>query len=101
MATIKDDLSVVSKVVDEIIRDYAQRHGRIMRYDLEHKIVIDQEDGTHLVRASVGTNTAKDTKLTLEALSDELKTCFVDWRRTELDLADAVDRLNKEKAKRG
>lgn len=99
MLILQHDLKVVRHVVDEIVLDHRDKH--IHRYDLEKKIVLDQDDGGHKLRCMLDRNTVRDSTLTLEALAEELKKCFLDWRRVELALADATRKVEKEKSKRG
>ena len=99
MLILQHDVDVVRRVVDEIVSDHKDKH--IWRYDLEKKIVLDQDDGGHKLRCRFERNTVEDSTLTLEALAEELKTCFLDWRRVELALADAAERVKKERSKRG
>ena len=99
MLIIQDNLGVVRRVVDEIVLDHKDKH--IFRHDLEKKVVLDQDDGGHKLRCMLDRNTVHDSTLTIEALAEELRTCFLDWRRVELALADATRKVEEEKSKRG
>ena len=96
---LQHDLEVARRVVDEMVLDHKDHH--IWHYDLEKKIVLDQDDGGHKLRCRFDRNTVEDSTLTLEALAEELKTCLLDWRRVELALADAAGRVKNENSKRG
>ncbi len=99
MLIIQDNLGVVRRVVDEIVLDHKDKH--IFRHDLEKKVVLDQDDDGHKLRCMLDRNTVQDSTLTIEALAEELRTCFLDWRRVELALADATRKVEEEKSKRG